>query len=151
MKLTIHVEGKNKAEFAQCLRAHLALFDDTEETDEVDMASLKKKATRKKPAPTVDDEEDEDFGTKPLKAKDLEEDEDTDTDESDEDEEPTITFAEVRALLNKYGEKYPDQARAILAGFNIKSPKELSATQNEKYWGPIFRKVMAKMKAAKKK
>lgn len=115
--------------------------------------------TRKsKPETTVSEEEDEDFGKKPLRAKDL--DEDTDEDESDEsesndgdedeDEEPAVTFAEVRAALNKYGEKHPDQARAILSGFNIKGPKELSAKHNQKYWAPVYAKVMAKIKAAKK-
>lgn len=147
MKLTIHVEGKNKVELAQGLRAHLALFDDTEETDEVDMTALKKKSTRKKPAPTVDDEEDEDFGTEALEKEDLDE---SDEEDLDEDEEPSVTFKEVRAALNKYGEKYPDQARAILAGFNIKSPKELSSTSNQKYWSPVYKKVMSKLKSIKK-
>lgn len=113
----------------------------------------KKKTT---PQKTVSDDEDEDFGTKPLKAKNLEEDyeseesdEDSEEDET-EDEESSITFKDVRAAVNKYGEKHPDQMRAILLGFNMKSPKELSAKHNERHWEPLYRKVMAKIKAAKK-
>jgi hypothetical protein len=182
MKLTVHLEGKTKADLAKGLKAHLALFESGEETDAIDVSTLGKKG-KKKPLKTVDADEDEDFGSSELSEDDLDdeeedeapakktkskkstkdtdadesedEDEDTDSDESedesDEDDEPSVSFQDVRAALNKYGEKHPDQARAILSTFNIKSPKELAAKHNEKYWEPVYRKVMAKIKAAKKK
>lgn len=118
---------------------------------------------KSKPPKTVSDDEDEDFGKKPLKAKDLEDDEDdvdTATDEDSDDEEdadedaddnPQVTFKELRAAVNKYGEKKPDQMRAILLGFNMKSPKELSAKGAERYWDAVYAKVNAKLKALKKK
>lgn len=155
MKLTIHLEGKTKADLAKGLQAHLALFG----------AAAAPTRTRKKDEPedTVDEEEDEDFGKKTMKKKDLEEDEDEleasddaedeeeETDEDDSEEGPTVDFKTLRAAVNKYGEKAPDQMRAILAGFKIKSPKELSAVKNEKHWDGVYRKVMAKLKTSKKK
>jgi hypothetical protein len=184
MKLTVHLEGKTKADLHKGLKAHLALFESGEETDAIDVSSLGKK--KKQPLKTVDADEDEDFGSEAMDEDDLDEEEDEETEssgksrtlragkkqskklvedseaddsetgeesseESDEDDEPAISFQDVRAALNKYGEKHPDQARAILSTFNIKSPKELSAKHNEKYWEPVYRKVMAKIKAAKKR
>jgi len=110
---------------------------------------------RGRPAKTVSDDEDEDFGKKELSEEDLDEDEGEESDEesdedAEDDEEPSVTFAEVRGAINKYGEKHPDQMRAILLGFGLKGPKELSATKNQKHWEPIYRKVMAKLKASKK-
>jgi hypothetical protein len=192
MKLTVHLEGKTKADLAKGLKAHLALFQNDEETDAIDVSSLGKKG-KKKPLKTVDADEDEDFGSEPLDEEDLDDGEDDEeeedaptkragksgpvrsgkkqskkvdteqTEETDDEEdeegsegddeadEPSVSFQDVRAALNKYGEKHPDQARAILSTFNIKSPKELSAKHNEKYWEPVYRKVMAKIKAAKKR
>jgi TATA-binding protein-associated factor Taf7 len=188
MKLTVHLEGKTKADLHKGLKAHLALFESGEDTDAIDVSTLGKKG-KKKPLKTVDADEDEDFGSEPLDEDDLDEEEDEETessgksrtlragkrkskkvdaDETEEDNdedseeesegddeadetEPSVSFQEVRAALNKYGEKHPDQARAILSTFNIKSPKELAAKQNEKYWEPVYRKVMAKIKAAKKR
>lgn len=112
-----------------------------------------------------DDEEDEGVGksrtVRGKKAKSRasdqedaadEPEEDNEDDEGDsEDDEPSVTFQEVRAALNKYGEKHPDQAQAILLSFGIKSPKELSAVKNEEHWEGIYRKVMAKIKSSKKR
>lgn len=130
-----------------------------------------KRAKKSAPEPTVDEDEDEDFGKKTLKKKDLSEDdedeeeleasddeeaddEESDNEESDEDaedtDEPSITFEELKAAVNKLGEKRPDEMRVILSSFNIKTPKELSSVKNEKYWEPIYRKVMVKLKATKK-
>src|ERR1700679_2594041 len=143
MKLTVHLEGKNKAELAEGLRAHLALFGDETTTT---------KRTRTKPEPTVSEDEDDDFGTESLSEDDVNEDEEeTETDEAEEDEDGSVSFAEVRAVLNKYGEKNAEGARAILVSFGIKSPKDLS--NNKKYgkhYAAIYQKVMAKLKAAKK-
>lgn len=120
---------------------------DDEETDDVDMTTLKKTAGKKtkttKPAKTVSDDEDEDFGTEEMGSADLDEETETDEDAEDEDE-ATLTFDEVKAAVNKYGNKNADQMRAILHGFNLKSTKELE--RNKKYWEPVYRKVMAKMK-----
>lgn len=115
----------------------------------VDTEETAAKAKRAKPTNTVSEEEDEDFGTSAMDEDDLTE---TEEDAVEEEEEPAgVTFAELKAAINKYGEKHPDQMRAILAGFNIKSPKELASTKNEKYWQPVYEKVMAKLKAVKKK
>jgi len=114
-------------------------------------ANPPKKTKKAQPEPTVSEDEDEDFGKKAMTEEDLDEDESDDEDEEEEeDDEPSVSFSDVRAALNKYGEKHPDQARAILSGFNIKNTKELAAKQNEKYWEPVYRKVMAKIKATKK-
>lgn len=143
------------------------------------------KRGRAKPAKTVSDDEDDDFGTKSLSEEDLEDDEaETDdnedesekvsaksgkktaqaTDDNDEteeeedaedseendEEESGVTFAEVRAACNKYGEKHPDEMRAILKSFKIESPKALSKSSNEKHWAPIYKKVMIRLKAMRK-
>jgi hypothetical protein len=163
MKLTIHLEGKNKAALADGLRAHLALFETEEKTT---------RSRKSKPEATVDEEEDEDFGKKTLKKKDLDEDED-EADDADEEEEeleasdddedeaeeedtdedagPEVDLKQLKAAVNKLGEKQPDVMRAILMGFKIKSPKDLQLTKNEKHWDGVYRKVMAKIKASKKK
>lgn len=148
---SLTISGLTAEQFSH-VTALLKTTETPEKSDTIDMTSLKKV----NPEKTVSEEEDADFGKKPLKAKDLEDDEAEEAEETEEsneeaDEEPAITFADVRAALNKYGEKYPDQARAILLGFNIKNPKELSAQGNQKYFEPIYRKVMAKLKLLKKK
>ena len=121
----------------------------------------KKRASRAKPAKTVSDEEDEDFGKKAMTSKDVEDEDNADDeeeseteseeedDEDGEEEEPGVTFDEVKAAMNKYGEKFPDQMRAILLAHNLKSPKELK--NHPKYWEPVYRKTMAKIKTMKKK
>lgn len=137
------------------------------------------------PQKTVSPDEDEDFGTKPLRAKDLEDEEedeapkkkkakravvddeseeddadveedqdeeDAEDDDSDgDDDEPGISFKDVRAAVNKLGEKKPETVRSILKGFGIDTPKELSATRNAKHYEGVYRKVMAAIKAGKKK
>lgn len=154
------------------------LLEAAEQNETAQTAVTTKKTKRSKPLKTVSDDEDETFGTKAMSEDDLEdidtdedeapakktkskkavatdddetdEDAETDTDSDEDDEEPSVTFQEVKAAINKYGEKHPDQMRAILLAFNIKGPKELAARHNEKYWEPVYRKVMAKLKAAKK-
>ena len=161
MKMSFEIEGKNKKELAEGLRAHLALFNESdEERDDIDMSALKEKKGR--PAKTVSDDEDEDFGKKKMSKKDLEEEDDdveaAADDEGEEDngndddtkDEPGVTFQELRAAINKYGEKKPADMRAILLSFNLKSPKELSSKGAEKYYDVIYRKVMSKLKALKK-
>lgn len=99
--------------------------------------------TRKAPPTTVSDDEDEDFGTKKMTKKNLKNTTEEDDDES-EDKESEITFEEVKEVLNEYGEDHPDEARAILMGFNIKSTKELKTMPSK--WELVWRKVKAKMK-----
>lgn len=100
------------------------------------------------PAKTVSPDEDEDFATEALDEEDLDvtDDEDTD-DETDEDE--GLDFATVKAAINKYGEKKPNDMKTILSGFNLKSTKELQAKKTK--WEPVYRKVMVKLKALKNK
>lgn len=118
---------------------------------------------RGRPSKTVSPDEEEDFGKKPLKKKDLksddedeeeEEDEEneseSDDEEEDEDEEEddSLSFDEVSAAINKYGTKDAKGMKEIYSGFNLKNTKELKA--NPKKWEPVYRKVMAKLKALKK-
>lgn len=113
--------------------------------------------TRGRPAKTVSEEESESFGTKTLTARDLEEIneeinadiEAEELDESEEEEESGVTFDQVKAVINKYGEKKPDEMRAILAGFNVKSTKQLADLPAK--WEPVYNKVQAKLTAQKKK
>lgn len=119
------------------------------ETGSLDIPVSKKAGKKSKPENTVSDEEDEDFGKKILSKKDLEEDSKDDADDSEdeeesEDDEDALTFEEVKAALNKYGNKKPEEAKAILLGFNIKSTKELEKHKNK--WEPVYRKIQAKLK-----
>jgi ATP-binding cassette subfamily F protein 2 len=121
-------------------------LEEEAEDDEEDEGTRKPKSLRgKKSNARTSDDEDAD------EADESEEDDESDESDSEDDEESSVTFQEVRAALNKYGEKHPDQAQAILLTFGIKSPKELSAVKNEKHWEGIYRKVMAKIKAGKKR
>ncbi len=90
--------------------------------------AVNKKAA--KPAKTVSPDEDEEFGTSPLKEEDLE-------------EEDTLTFDKVLDVVNEYGSSYPKEMKAILAGFGLKSTKELKTAKNK--WAAVFKKVSAKL------
>jgi len=137
-----------------------------------DTATLAKRTRKSAPEKTVSDDEDEDTGTgketlkslkkslKTLKDEaedeseesddDAEEDEESDEgeDEDDVDTGDTITFAEVKAAIDRYGDRKPKDMAAVLAGFNVKSTRELKETP--KKWEPVYRKVMAKIKLLKK-
>lgn len=80
MKLTIHLEGKNKAELAKGLQAHLALFA-AEEKSAIDVSELKKGKGKKAAAEEEDDSEDE------IEEEDESEDEESEEEESEEEEE----------------------------------------------------------------
>ncbi len=123
-----------------------------------------KKRTRKaKPENTVSDDEDENFGKKKLTKKDLEEDEEIEEEEDEEgkeshdeeeteeedDEEGAISFATVRAALNKYGDKKPLACDALLKSFGVNNKKDLSAASPKKL-EKIYRKVIAVTKALKR-
>lgn len=120
-----------------------------------DAANQKKTSKRTTPEDTVDEEEEETFGNKKLTKKELaEKDEDETDEETDETEEETdededgLTFDQLTAAINKYGNKKPDEMKAILLGFNLKSTKELKQHKNK--WAPVYTKVLAKLKAQKK-
>lgn len=102
------------------------------------------RARRGRPAKTVSPDEDEDFGTSEISAKDLREEaeEEEETDEDEDSEE--LDWATLKAAVNEYGEKNVDGMKAILASFNLKSTKELKNSENK--WEPVYRKVMAKLK-----
>lgn len=125
----------------------------------------KVKRGRGRPAKTVSEDEDEEFGTKPLGKKDLkndeDEDEETEASESDEDEDESndgneeeddeeegLSFDTVKAAINKYGEKKPDDMKAILASFGFKGTKQLSEAKPSK-WQAVYDKVQAKLKKKK--
>lgn len=127
-------------------------FSSPQDTDEETTTTKK----RSRPAKTVSDDEDKEFATKGSMTDDdlsdddapeQSEDEETDEDE-EEDETDGLSFDEVKSAINKYGEKHPDEMKAILLGFNIKTTKELKMVQ--KKWGPVYTKVMAKLKKMKK-
>lgn len=112
-------------------------------------AAAKPKKTRSKPEKTVSEDEEEDFGKKEIEAEDLDDDgedeeEEINSDGEEEDEAPPLSFDDVKAAINKYGEKKPDDMLAILHGFNIKSTKELQKHKSK--WEPVYRKVMVKLK-----
>lgn len=109
-----------------------------------------KRGVSKKPGKTVSPDEDEDFAKEALEAEDLEDDADEEEEEeSDEDEDEGLDFSEVKDAIDRYGAKNPDAMKAILSGFNLKGTKELKNTKGK--WEPVYRKVMAKLKALKKK
>lgn len=100
------------------------------------------------PQDTVSEEEEETFGKKPLSKKDLknsseEEEQEEEENEDDEDDEG-LDFDTLKAAINKYGEKKPEQMRTILHSFNLKNTKELQ--QHSQKWEPVYRAVMAKLK-----
>lgn len=132
------------------------LSEKSEKSNEEETPSPAKKK-RGRPAKTVSDEEDEDFGKKAMTEEDLEEEEsnddgDSDTDDSDsdgdDDSEGGLTFDEVREAVNKYGAKNPEGMKLILNSFNLKSSKELQKHKGK--WEAVYRKTMAKLKAIKK-
>lgn len=127
------------------------LTTDTGKTGEATLAGLatsaKKGASKKAPAKTVSEDEDEDFGKEELDEEDLA-DEDSDEDEESDDEEDEISFEDVRVAVNQFGGKNPEGATAILTSFGFKSVKELKGHKNK--WEPIYRKVMAQIKKTKK-
>jgi hypothetical protein len=112
-------------------------------SEEADKPKTRKNA---RPPKTVSHEEDEEFGTEgALDEEDLEV--SSDDTESEDTEDESVSWEDVTEALNTYGGKHPDEAKAILLGFNIKSTKELKAHKNK--WEPVYRKVMAKLKKAK--
>lgn len=125
---------------------------DADTDEDAEEAPAKKKAAKKsKPAKTVSEDEEEEFGTKGAVDEDELEDEDEDAEESDDDaeeDEDALPWETVKEAINKYGNKKPDEMKAILLSFNFKSTKELQ--QHKVKWEPVYRKVMAKLKATKK-
>lgn len=120
MKLTIHLEGKNKTELADGLRAHLALFGD-------EVTPPRKRGAK------AEVEEEETFG------------EDSEAEEEIETEEETkaATHDQVRAACAAYVKKLiargqsAEDARSKVKGilkknFNVKLVDDLEDEQLEK-------------------
>lgn len=152
--------------------AALAEIIDTRYLVDETTTPAKKTKSRKAPAKTVSEDEDEDYGTEEMEEgdEDLEGDdeeeevplkkkatskkkaavvEEEDEDEEEADEDGGLDWDEVRDAMNTYGEKNKAGMKAILAGVNVKTTKELMTHKNK--WEPVYRKVMAKLKALKKK
>lgn len=113
------------------------------------IASLAPLATQgkkggKAPTKTVSEDEDETYGTSAIEESEFDE----VIDEDEEDAEPTVSFDEVKAAINKYGQKNPKNMQLILAGFNIKSTKELKAAPSK--WEVVLMKINKAIKASKK-
>lgn len=158
LTLNIAVTGLTPEKLTALVKSLQGIQSEIEETSTTDITALKAKSKKTTPETTVSDDEDEDFGTKTLKSKDLEDDEEDlddeeveEDDSDDEDDAPEVDFKTLRNAVNTYGEKKPDQMKAILLTFNMKSPKELSAKHNERHWDAVYLKVKAKLKALKKK
>ncbi len=132
------------------------------------VAGAKKGASKKKAAPvkTVSPDEDEDYGTsgdltdeeleveeedeKPVKRKAASKkvvEEDEEEEEESDDDAPSIEFDEVRAAINKLGNRDASAMKTILASFNLKTAKEVE--RHPKKYEAIYRKVMTKLKAGK--
>lgn len=161
VKHSITFHDLNLNEITQLNSLLHSLRSGPETSDQAAPSEAPKK--RGRPAKTVSPDEDEDFGKKPLKKKDLKSDdedesEEEDLDEEDEDEsddgdpeeeeDDSLSFDEVSDVINKYGGKDAKGMKEIYSGFNLKNTKELKA--NPKKWEPVYRKVMAKLKALKK-
>lgn len=125
----------------------LALNDIMSATHET---TPKKRGTKNTaPQKTVSEEEEESFGAKALDEEDLDDRDQTDTDSDDEDEgESSVTFDQVKAAIDKYGEKKPNDMTAILKACGVSSTKELKANKNR--WEHVYRKTLAKLKLLKK-
>lgn len=125
----------------------LALNDILGATVTPSAVATAKAGKKTKPAKTVSDEEEESFGTEAVEEEELEE-EETEESEESEEEEDALSFDQVKEAINTYGNKKPEDMKAILLGFNMKSTKELEKHKTK--WEPVYRKVMAKLKASKK-
>jgi hypothetical protein len=148
MKLTVHLEGKNRAELAAGLRAHLELFGDTATT-----ATPVKTTRAAKPAPAPEETEEEIEAADDTGAED--EELDLGTDDADEEPEaPAFDFKDVAKALKAYADEEPEapafdfkdvakalkayavknggkKALALLATFKVKSAKDLKPAQFE--------------------
>jgi hypothetical protein len=126
------------------------------------------------PENTVSEEEDENFGKKPLTKKQLKakaaqeeeaeeeseeeseeaeeesdaEEEEESEEEAEDEEEASLSFEEVKATIGRLGAKHPTKAEAILKSFNLANLKELKAAP--KKWEPVYKKVKARLAALKK-
>lgn len=107
----------------------------------------RKRAAKPADTDTADDEEEVETAADTDEEESDEEEESEEDDEEESDDEQ-LTFDDVTKALNKYGNKNPKGAKALLLSFGIKSTKELE--KSEKKWEPVYRKLMAKIKAAKK-
>lgn len=133
--------------------------DESEEEDE-DESPKKPSRTRSKKAKDEDEEEDDESEDDDDDADESEEEdesedddddaEDSDDDESeedeseDDDEEEAVTFAQVKNLIDKYGEKNAKKMKAILASFKVDSTAVLK--KSKKKWAPIKAKILATFK-----
>lgn len=136
MKITVHLEGKNGAELAQGLRAHLALLEGgtTAATTATTTTKTGKKTAK---APVETEEEEEDFDL--TSGEDEEEldmdgadEADADAEEEEEAEEAT-SLEDVIGAFQKYAKKHSrEKAAKVLATFKAKSVRDLKAAQYDK-------------------
>lgn len=134
----------------------------TEEKDEIDVAEMsrgkdgKKRKPKAKFASNAAEEQEEEENDDGDESE--EEEETTDSDDADEEEEseeseeesdsedeqeeePAVSFAQVKAAIDKYGDKKPKTMKTLLSSFNLKSTAELK--KNKKKWAPVLRKIKA--------
>jgi hypothetical protein len=123
-----------------------------------------KGAKNEMPLPTVSDEEDANFGRKPLTKKDLkakdeeeeaeevESDDDHDEEETEEEENDNdseeLTFDEVKTALTKLGGQHPAKAEAVLKSFGFPNLKELKIKPNK--WEAVYKKTKGVLATLKK-
>lgn len=121
-----------------------------ETTEETPVKTKKTKPLKTAAEDTESEMDEDDLSSDDAPEDELSEEDEMQKDADDEDDDTDgLSFDEVKAALNKYGVKHPDEAKAILLGFNIKSTKELK--NHQKKWEPVYRKVMAKLKKMKAK
>lgn len=153
MKLTVHLEGKDKAELVKGLHAHLALFGDTTQTGAPAVKTTTTQTTTAKAAPapttkkaakaivaTEDEEDDTEFeidGGDSADEMDLDasaDDEDEESEEETADEEETeeaITLQDVIGACSKYAKKHSrEKVSALLKKkFQAATVRELKPAQ----------------------
>lgn len=139
------------------MKYSVTISDLTKEEAELLVASTQKspaKAKAKKnaePPKTDTSEEDEDESEDEAEDdadESDDEDESDDADEEEEDEEESVTWVELKKALNKFGNKKPKAADALLKSFKCADVKALE--KNKKIWEQVYRKLQAKNKAAAK-
>lgn len=141
MKVTVHLEGNNRAELLKGLKAHIALLDGGTETTPT--ATTKTAETKKagKAAP-AETEEDEDFDlevsgddeTDETESDEADADTEEETETEDEDDAPKIQLADLLSACSKAAKKHSTEhvKKLLKKKFGVTSPRDLKAAQYPK-------------------
>jgi hypothetical protein len=115
----------------------------TEDKDEIDVSTLngKKRKPRAKFSSGPESEEAEEEQSEEEETEEEEESEEEESEEEEEETDENVSFNDVKAAIDKYGEKKPKAMKTLLASFNLKSTIELKKAK--KKWAPVLRKINA--------